>query len=282
MKKLALVGFVGSLLVITSCGGGGGGGSNIVPPPPKEWRVDGFVNLSAATVGDTITPTIITGGTAGSPCSWMPTQGTPAGLTVGASQGALGAPVAAGGTTFPTSFATHSIALDNSDSGTFIDCYLPAGHPVVTVAGYVTLNQPNHTDYTAGNYDLIRVDDNSGDFDVLLKLNPGNISAQQCYCLSIETGVNGLTRSDFLPVTPGARVLFNVQFNNLTGVAKLNFYDPNTLALLGSTTAAQSTGGDVLRILIGNAETGTDPGTSTFFEDVMIDFSNQQFPLMPS
>ena len=60
-------------------------------------------------------------------------------------------------------------------------------------------------------------------------------------------------------------------------------YDPsNGFAQVGSTvTVAQTTGGSFGELQLGNSETGTSSGSTTYFEDAMLDWTNHTFPNYP-
>jgi hypothetical protein len=115
---------------------------------------------------------------------------------------------------------------------------------------------------------------------VVLQLNNG----QPSYCVRVETnGTNGVQRSPNITLTPGHRYSFSLLFDESGGTAKLAMFDPsNNFAQVGSTvTVVQDSGFNFASFRFGNAEVGTSSGTTTYFENLMLDWTNHVFPNAP-
>jgi len=240
--------------------------------------VGSWLQMGSATVGNTLTGTILQNGFNGSICGSWNTSGTTASLKVGASQGAMGGSITVGATTYPIGTATKSIALTNTANFTIADCTVSGAGKQMMMAGYITEGMPN--DSPSGHlYDQVRIGDFSGDI-VVLQMNNGS-GPGNCYCINIETD-SPLRHSGYVTITPGARIYYVLFFNGVSGVAQAAIYDPTTFAQIGATmSVAQGTAANVNDIDIGNDEAGTDTGT-TYFENTMWIDSSPAFPLLPT
>lgn len=247
--------------------------------------VSSFMHLTGATVGAQLTSAILNAGTAGSPlssCTWT-FSGTAANMLVGASQGSLGGSVTAGGTTYPANASTHSLAFKNDTAMTYMQCNF-SGSTSFTISGYVTFGPPqNGWKY----WDMIRVDTSGGgsNFNVLMQLrNPAPVTGYP-YAVNVETGQPSgtIAHSSDITVVPGGRYYFSAQYN-AGGTDYLNIYNPTTFALVGSASvAANSSGGTVTRLYLGNAENGVSAGTTSYFEDLMFESgATTTFPRLPT
>jgi hypothetical protein len=130
--------------------------------------------------------------------------------------------------------------------------------------------------------DLVVLEDSSvqGGY-VVLQLTNGS----PCYCVHIETvGVSGfMGRSAEIAIVPLQRYSFSLLFDAINGLAQLAIFDPsNNFTQVGSTvTFAQNTGTNLNGLRFGNVEAGTSSGTTAYFEDLMLDWTNHIFPNAP-
>src|SRR6185503_9280394 len=69
--------------------------------------------------------------------------------------------------------------------------------------------------------------------------------------------------------------------NFATGSANLNVYRVSDWTLVGSVVTSMTSGEDVLEIRMGNNEIGTAAGTTSYFENLVVDFTHAAFPLGP-
>ena len=245
--------------------------------------MDAWLQMDTSTPGTTLTPTILADGTVSdTPFTWTicTTSGTcnnstTSTYTVGASQGNLGGSVTVNGTTYPVSTITQSLALTGSGNFTYASTgSIPNGETRVVVNGYITLAGSN-----AGIMDLISVYDLLGGYAVVQQT-----PSSEGFGLWIETNPGDVTThpSNFIAMTAGKRYSFSFLFDEVGGNAKLAVFDPtNKFAQVGSTvTVAQNTGSTLSKTYFGNDEAGTTTGT-TYFEDLMFDWTNHIFPNFP-
>ena len=106
-----------------------------------------------------------------------------------------------------------------------------------------------------------------------------------CYCVHIETKqANGfIGRSADIAIVPLHRYSFSLLFDEINGLAKLAIFDPsNNFTQGGSTvTFPQTAGSTFIMLRFGNAEAGTSSGTTAYFENLMLDWTNHIFPNTP-
>ena len=90
-------------------------------------------------------------------------------------------------------------------------------------------------------------------------------------------------RSADIAIAPAHRYSFSLLFDEINGLAQLAIFDPsNNFAQVGSTvTFSQDTGSTFQGFRFGNAENGTSSGTTAYFEDLMLDWTNHIFPNVP-
>ena len=255
----------------------------------QSWGVvDVLIDLSGATVGAGITTGILNSGTqiAANYGTWSLTS-SHASLTVGASQGALGGGVMVrGGAYYPPTHATRSLAYDNTNNFQYATVNFNAGTgTVVTAAGYVTFGPPNQG-FSGNLNDNLRIDGDTGAYAVM-QLQPGNCDGggAGAYGVEIETGPGTISHSPCIAISPATRYLFNLQFNATTNVASLAIFNPTApFTQVGSTVTVAQVSGPVriLQSLIGNSEVDTAAGTTTYFEDIMFQYTNPVFPLLPT
>jgi flagellar hook assembly protein FlgD len=114
----------------------------------------------------------------------------------------------------------------------------------------------------------------------LLNGNDGQSGAAS-YGVNIETDYNSTTtHSTFITVTPGGTYWYSLKADFAAGEAYLNIYS-TTGTLVGSTTVQTRATGTAAFIEYGNNEAGTSPGTTTYFGDSLLAYTNPVFPLGP-
>jgi hypothetical protein len=253
----------------------------------QTWgTVDVYVDLSGASPGAAISTTILNNGTQISTnySGWALTSPS-ASLSVGVSQGSLGGAVTVrNGSSYPANHTTQSLAYNNANNFQYATItFNSASGKVVTAAGYVTFGPPNQGS-AANLNDNLRIDGDTGAYAVM-QLQPGKCGGSGAYGVNIETGPGTISHSPCILINPQTRYLFNLQFNANTNVASLAIFNPVApFTQVGSTVTVSQVSGvsHLLRSLIGNSEINTAAGTTTYFEHLMFQYTNPQFPLLPS
>lgn len=220
----------------------------------------------------------------------LPTTGCPAGswsinpgssIKVGASQGALGASVTAGGITYPSTQPTLSLAFDDSNSENYVICTQVPGGSTMTMAGYYTPGFPTGLFSVA---DLARIDGrqtSTGPFSfAIMQLNLSGST----YCIRAHAGSAGDVGSPCIPIAPGQRLFYNLIAQVGIGTT-VNLYNPLTFSLIGSSFLASSGTATIYpqsRWFLGNAEAASSAGHTDFFESTMISSAAFILPASPS
>jgi hypothetical protein len=252
--------------------------------------MDEWLQMNTSVPGTPLTSTILAAGAVGTPSlsSWTLDQASAvvsstSAFTIAASQGSMGGSIIVNGVTYPVGTPTQSLALNNSSNFTYVttSSSFPSGIRMVVANGFITLGYAN-AGTVGGKYsDLILLNDTNSAAAVILQFNNGN----PCYCVDLETnGTNASHRTTTtIPVTQGHRYSFSLLFDEINGTAKLALFDPsNNFAQVGSTLSLiQDTGFDFAHLRFGNAETGTSSSATTYYEDIMLDWTNHVFPNAP-
>ena len=194
----------------------------------------------------------------------------------------MGGSITVAGTTYPVGTTTQSLSLDNGQSAPItVEGIVADGGALTVVAnGFITFGPPNVT-FAGRDFDMVVLGDELGHYAVL-QLNNGDADAAGgCYCVRIETDGNGTLHSSNTAITPGHRYSFSLLFDEVGGISKLALFDPsNNFAQVGSTMmVAQMTGNTLTFFELGNNEVGMASGATTFFEDIMLDWTNHVFQI---
>jgi hypothetical protein len=203
-------------------------------------------------------------------------------FTVAPSVGTMGGSITVNGVTYPDGTATRSLALNNIANYTYVSTYsIPYGMQQVVANGFITFGWPD-LGFNGGFMDLVVLEDSGlPPGEIILQLTNGN----PCYCVHIETiGANGFVgRSADIAIAPAHRYSFSLLFDEIQGLAQLAIFDPsNNFQQVGSTvTNPQNKGSTFGAFRLGNAESGTSSGTTAYFENLMLDWTNHIFPNAP-
>jgi hypothetical protein len=230
-------------------------------------------------VGTTVTPTIMANGTIGTYSGPWSASTTPLpGFTVGAHRTNRASPVTVGGVVYPIDHASKSIAIDHTYGLRTISFDFPSGHQAATMAGFITFGPPKVTLSTAKLFDYWVIFAVSGDYAVL-QLNNGDHGN---YALNIETNYGGTKHTPDLIITPGATYWCVLNADFKAGTANLNVYETAGWTLVGSVTSTTVAIGQSLGFVrIGNNEVGTAAGTTSYIENVIVNYTNGTTSLAP-
>jgi hypothetical protein len=249
--------------------------------------MDEWLSMSGASVGRALTSAVLAAGSLPSISSWTLADqqslvsSTPD-FTVAPSVGTMGGSITVNGVTYPDGTATRSLALNNSVNYTYLTTYyFPDGMQQVVVNGFITFGWAD-LGFSGGYMDLVVLGDSSPQGgEVVLQFNNGSPS----YNVHIETVGGGgfIGRSADIAIVPLHRYSFSLLFDEINGLAQLAIFDPsNNFTQVGSTvTVPQTTGSTFSSLRFGNAEAGTSSGTTAYFENLMLDWTNHIFPNAP-
>lgn len=251
--------------------------------------VDNFVDMNTATTsGTTLTPTIMNNGTQGfSSLNWTMSPSTPTGLTI-TTHGIdrLVPTVVRGVGTFAANSTTRRIALDDSKTLTYAIAAIPLPQGFKTSVGmWITLGPTNIS--PSGNvWDLIRLENGLGHYSIL-QLNSGAGAGGKGYSVDVETDPGSVTTvTGTTTLTQGATYWFSLWVDfGTTFTTQLDIFDTSGTSVASVSGSVDTTGGSsaVMNLIkLGQSQNGTDASTTTFFQDILIDYITAVKPLGPN
>lgn len=264
-----------------------------------QTAVDAIINMnnsSPAAPGTTISTTILSNGTIGTMGGWSIT-GTGSSLTVGAHNPLCSLPVSLtmGGVTYSSGFTSQSISLNNASNFTYVGTSASGSHSKVTISGCIKFGGNT---VTTNLMDQIAVLATSSGGAWLQQNTGGHIEIESVFgsthhSPNITPGVANPTLWCSFSVDP-TTAFPGVGSSGTASLACFLPYPPYTqvggctpgTGCSASGTVSvdiqnSATWGNIGTIRFGNAEAGTASGTTTTFENLIIDYSGT-FPLTPT
>lgn len=245
---------------------------------------DNLVDMNGTgSVGNTITTGMLNSGTQGVLGTWSIT-GTAASLTIAASgNDRLDTVILRGsGTSFAAAATHRRIAFDNANATTYCELTPPTGYnpTAASISGWVTIG-PANAGAGGQPFDMFTLLNVNGNYTVFQHWN-GASPTLNGYAINLHTNPGGVSTvtGDF-SVSVGSRHWFSLQMNTVAQTAALNLYDTSGTLETAITASTNSGGGVMSSVRIGNNQTGTSAGNTTFFEDLIIDWTNGTTPLGP-
>lgn len=249
--------------------------------------VDLLISMNNSSPGTQLTAAIANAGTVsstcavGTSCTWQTPQGGGI-FTVGANQAAcpsLGPVQMENGGPAYSAQSMNDNSIAHNDLGDHTDLYMDFSGAIaphnITVLTCITLGPPPQDN--GDDWDMVGFFDNSGNY-VVLQFNsacPGNGE----YGVRLESNP-GAVHSACISITPQQTYFFSMNFDTDTAVSTLYVYTPAG-TVVGNTTVTGgfATGGHVVDFFIGNNEIGSNSGTTTYFQNFMLDWTNHANPL---
>jgi hypothetical protein len=254
--------------------------------------VDLVVSMNTSSPGTALTAAIANAGTVssdctvGTSCTWGPP--TDSSFTVGANQNAcsnLGpASLNGGTTTYPAqSLNYNSIAHNDGVAGpgsievlTFSGA--PASATSVSALVCLTLGPPAQP-LIGSDWDMLSIYNSAGNFAVL-QFNNSACPGLPSGFVGARIEVKPTTHSPCIALMAQQTYFFSLYWNINTGVSNLYAWTPaGTLIGNVTVTAGATGGGGLLKIYIGNNESGFNIGTTTYFQNIMLDWTQGTNPL---
>ena len=221
---------------------------------------------------------VVTGGGA-----WKITRNA-GGLSLGPTNAhALRGPVSVNGVEYSGS-STQALILDDDAHGDYIEFDAAANHPIISFGGF--LNIGAHTNYAS--LDAFYTDNTYGTPWIVapqIMVDGANPDT----AVQMEGTVGGRTVvGGRIPLTHGKTYWFSSKLDSTARTVYLGIYDPdNNYAVVGETTLTTDNPGAgwKLKLYVGrqDAHTGnTHQGTLSYMDNIIIDWTNHVYPLIPS
>jgi hypothetical protein len=195
-----------------------------------------------------------------------------------------------GGPIHDCGFVTQSYAHDNGfnqNTSGFSTLTPGASQNIIVYSGWIS-NLPPDQGGSGSLWDLLPVQTSGGAEAILQLVNGTDQGQTNCssYGIEIEKTSGGTGHSSCIHVSAGGTYFFSfkVDFSS-NSLASLALYTTNgaTFTQVGSTvTVGLSTTGTISLAHIGNAEAGIATGTTTYFQNIMVDWTNHDFPNVPN
>jgi uncharacterized repeat protein (TIGR02543 family) len=237
--------------------------------------VDVYLDMESGADGSVATAGILNAATHGSGGDWSTTATSMRVST--AFEQPLGSPVMVGSTSYTDTGSTRTFAFRNTQGRD----YEYASYTLTSQAAKVSMGcfvrVGNFTGETFGSYDLIAMEGDNGEFAVLnFQDFPG---ADFGWEIHTQAGVGNSIR-----IVANKTYWTTMLWDRGNGKATLKVYDPITWSLVGTSTLALQAENCIL-VAFGRYDAhGTKPqadGLYHYYDDLMIDFSNASFPILP-
>ncbi|HSA94798.1 MAG TPA: hypothetical protein VLJ16_02020 [Acidobacteriota bacterium] len=257
-------------LVLVTCSKG----TDIPTPTP----VDVYQDMESGDDGDPLTSTIMNASHHG-PGSWDTAGGT---LWVSSTHSrSLPGPVMTGGTTYSAGSGTRSWTFLDGYAQNFVFLTLPSAYSRVTVACYLTVGP---TCLFWNQFDTLAIEGISV-FSVLQMQGEDTAGPYLRAHSRIADGTSTFS-PDKIRVVAGKTYWVNLQYDGPAGKTRVAAFDPdNGFLQVGSILVADSVFDAAIQYFsCGRCDThGDNPDcpTRSYVDDVIIDFTNGVFPLVP-
>jgi hypothetical protein len=254
----------------------------------QQWStlpVDALVSMNTSTPGTALTSGIANAGTissqctVGSSCAWQ----SPTDFEVGANSGNcsnLGAVqmTGTGGTLYPAqSLNYNNMAHNDANNNTnahFDFSGAPAKATSTSVVFCVTTGAPYISN--GDDWDILGIWLASGQYYEVQLNNACNSSGQ--FGVRIENGHPTSHSPTCIPILPQHTYYMMIAANFTAGTSTLNVYTPSG-SLVGTTSASTTDAGSTLTyIQVGNNEGGSNAGTFTLFQNIMVNWTTAPNP----
>jgi hypothetical protein len=230
--------------------------------------------MNAGTVSNTCT--------VGSTCTWeTPPSGD---FTVGPNQPACSNPgpvsVNNGGPTYAAGELAYNTVGHNdvAHNTNEILQFSGSGNSVNNISALMCITTGTPLQSGVGNdWDMFIVFTTAGNY-MTLQFNSECTTAALGWGVRLESG-HPTTHSGCIYFPAQTTHWFSVNYNMTTGLETLSVYTTDG-TLLGTTTVSEAVGGSLDNIYIGNNENGNNGGTTTYWQNIMLDWTNHANPLI--
>ncbi len=252
--------------------------------------VDIYQDMESGSDGNVLTASILAASSHGSGGTWNTAEGNLYVSTDSIGVRQLPMPVIVDGVTYRNPIHTHSWMVPDNTIKQRILFSASDPHSKVTVSGFLTIGPHSG----GGNiYDAIVIDNTiAGIPFTVAQIRDCGVSGAFNTCLEIEAYPGKTLHSPDIRLVAGKTYWISVKFDGVLGLSSLSVFDPdNNFSPMGPVSASNPYGvvsvsnglGVFNRIRFGRVDDHyVGPNTKTYFSNLLIDWTNASFPLLPS
>jgi hypothetical protein len=240
--------------------------------------VDIYQDMESGSSGNTLTSTIMNASNHGAG-SWSINGGM---WVSNNNSRSLPGPVIAGGVTYPGTGGTRTWMLNDNEDLNYVAVDFGSYHSQITVACYLTVGP---TCLFWNQFDTILLHGNEG--YAVLQMRGEDAGGPYFRAHSCTAGWVTTFSPDQITVVAGKTYWINLHFDGIEGKTYVAAFDPDTWTQVENTVVAEAVPDSTMsgRVEFGRCDShGDNPGcpTQTYFNHILIDYTNAAFPLVPS
>jgi hypothetical protein len=242
--------------------------------------VDIYQDMESGKDGDLLTPAIMNAASHSAGSTWS----LAGSMWVSQDKSRnLPGPVIVGGITYPGTSATRTWKFNDGSAKNFVRVTLASSYPRITVACYYT---PGVTVRFWNQFDTIIMSGNRG--FAVLQTTKEDVKGPYIRAHSCTAGWKTTFSPDHIAVVSGKTYWINLHFDGSAGKTSVAVFDPDkAFAQVGTTVVADSVPDSTMKggINFGrgdNHRDNRDAKTQSCFGQILVDYSNGAFPLIPS
>jgi hypothetical protein len=241
--------------------------------------VDVYQDCESGSNDDLLTSTIMNASNHGGG-SWTTGGSLPGFVSTNRVRQLPGTVTVRGGATYTDSGTRTWASNDNLDSA-YVNLNLGASYPHITIGCYLTVGP---IAYASNNFDTIALLD--GYYVVLQQYCPVYSGGPYIRAHSCTSGWSGTVSSNNIKVVAGKTYWVNLNYDGATNECNVAVFDPDTWTQVGNTVSCLAGFSTIScrKIRFGRTDAhGDNPynDTQTNFDNILIDYTNAAFPLLP-
>ena len=246
----------------------------VTAPGGSTYSANILNDAEMGNIGDLLSVSVLNASTHGSGGSWSSSASSKFKIGNG-SLGSFAVPVTVAGVAY-TGSGSRIWDYDHTGDGEFVTYNFPTGNKKVSTGMFIKPG-PN---ITWGDYDFVHFQGVSGQ-DCVIQYH--DFSSPNHYIWSHSwTPVTGTQYGVTINVTAGATYWMTLQYDSMAGTCSVALFNPTTFAQVGATSIAPlDTNVNLSKLTLGAGGHGVTSNTHTYFDDLLIDWTEGKFPLLP-
>lgn len=242
-------------------------------PSPSPVAVDLYVDMESGSSGDILTLDTLNSATHGSGGFWSITSGTMQKFAVNGVETQLNTPVIIDSTSYNDLNGSRSWEYDHMIANESARYSFSPIHDKVSVGAFLKFG-PNNT---FGYYDFLQITGYTNGQTCALQLK--DFPSPNRIIWAHTTPSSGPTSGSPIAVTHGKLYWASLQFNNITHLCSVALFDPVNWQQVGLTSISPMDADLARSVVIGVNGHNNVSSAKSYFEDVLIDWTEGKFPL---